>query len=235
MRPRGHGIFELVGLYDDHAQMAYVLKANPLSGKSTEDLKLLVDLGGNFEVEQTPDGLLLRDPFLNGIMIGKAVAIDAKGNRVDVEMVGDGSGITLVVPGAWLAEAAYPVVVDPTIIPWPHSAVNQSDAYIAYDYNPITRTSVNNRAMVVRQRDLAGGDFQPGWPRSGHNRCRVSGRLCAQWQPLCSPHQCQHRRLHRQRVWCGSHGRWHAAGRRHRCHHRAQHCDLEYHRRSPQL
>lgn len=46
---------------------------------------------------------------------GVAQAFDAAGNRIDVLTGVRGSEITLTVPGAWLAKAAFPVTVDPVL------------------------------------------------------------------------------------------------------------------------
>ena len=46
---------------------------------------------------------------------GKTFALDAKGDKVNLTSSWDGESITLTVPGAWLARAEFPVVVDPLV------------------------------------------------------------------------------------------------------------------------
>lgn len=48
---------------------------------------------------------------------GRAFAIDAKGRRVEVLTGHEAGAISLHVPGAWLATAAFPVTVDPLLTP----------------------------------------------------------------------------------------------------------------------
>ncbi len=52
-----------------------------------------------------------------GVVYGAATAIDADGRRLALDSASDGERITLRVPGAWLADARFPVVVDPLLTP----------------------------------------------------------------------------------------------------------------------
>lgn len=50
-----------------------------------------------------------------GLRYGAALAIDALGRTLPLASAWDGAQITLTVPGEWLAEAAWPVLVDPLL------------------------------------------------------------------------------------------------------------------------
>lgn len=51
----------------------------------------------------------------NGVRYGAAFAVDAAGDRLPLSTAWDGEQLRIQVPGAWLARAAWPVVVDPLL------------------------------------------------------------------------------------------------------------------------
>lgn len=51
----------------------------------------------------------------NGVRYGAAFAVDAAGDRLPLATAWDGEHLRIHVPGAWLAHAAWPVVVDPLL------------------------------------------------------------------------------------------------------------------------
>jgi hypothetical protein len=64
--------------------------------------------------EDAHRGITFHDGAGNALVsYGAAIAIDANGARTPVTTGFDGDTIRLTVPGAWLAEAAFPVTIDP--------------------------------------------------------------------------------------------------------------------------
>jgi hypothetical protein len=51
------------------------------------------------------------------LIYGSALAIDAQGRRLEIESAFDGEHLELRVDGAWLAEAALPLLIDPLVSP----------------------------------------------------------------------------------------------------------------------
>ncbi len=78
------------------------------------DLRLAIGVTGDYTLSQDKDGIRFENE-LGSVRYGRARAIDASGNTVDVEEHLVDGGIELIVPGTWLARASYPVTVDPLI------------------------------------------------------------------------------------------------------------------------
>jgi hypothetical protein len=88
------------------------------------------------------------------VRYGAAVAIDANGERTPMETSYDGGNIGLRLSGAWLAGAAFPVVVDPLLTPT--TLVSYLDSIGSFD---VARDDVGNDLFVVYRRAMAANDF----------------------------------------------------------------------------
>lgn len=111
---RWPGITETYDVRPQGVEQSFVLAAPPaLAG----DLRIV----GSFDTElrATPvegahTALVFHDAEGQPLVrYGEATAIDARGRRQPVMTSFDGQQVTLQVDGAWLQQAAYPVVVDP--------------------------------------------------------------------------------------------------------------------------
>ncbi|MEZ5964205.1 MAG: hypothetical protein R3F56_10205 [Planctomycetota bacterium] len=92
------------------------------------------------------------------IEYGAATAIDASGRRAEVATEFDGSRVRLTLGAAWLADAAYPVTVDPltarvTISTWGGTTFGLSS------YPEVARDDENNQLMVFYARQFSATDF----------------------------------------------------------------------------
>jgi hypothetical protein len=115
---RGFGLVEAYLALDQGVEQVFEL-ATPLEHG---DLTLVGRVGTNLQVAVAPSGELR---FLSGgkdvLRYGVAVVFDAQGRHLPVTPQlsnrpgADGWQLSLTVPGDWLAEAAYPVTVDPFI------------------------------------------------------------------------------------------------------------------------
>lgn len=85
------------------------------------------------------------------IRYGEAIAFDRSGNRLDIATSFDGIGrIELTVPQSFLADATFPIVVDPAVGP---VFIADSDFY--NDTNPdVAYDLVNDRYLLVWQRQF---------------------------------------------------------------------------------
>lgn len=85
---------------------------------------------------------------------GAAVAIDAVGRRVAMQTSFDGQNLSLHLSGAWLADAAYPVVVDPLLAP-----VNFATGAEYASALDMARDDSANELGVIYRRSSAGTDY----------------------------------------------------------------------------
>lgn len=89
------------------------------------------------------------------IVVSDAVAIDATGKRLPLDMTWEGNRLAITVPASWLKEASLPIVVDPliggatVISPLTGSGVDLGVAYC----------STQNEWLVVWQRFVAAGNY----------------------------------------------------------------------------
>ncbi|HEX5050285.1 MAG TPA: hypothetical protein VFZ65_00805 [Planctomycetota bacterium] len=90
------------------------------------------------------------------IRYGRASACDAAGNTAAVTTSWDGSRIRLVLSGAFLAEAVYPVVVDPLIA----AVTLASSLPTVYGPAAITaRPETNGRMVIAWSREATASDY----------------------------------------------------------------------------
>ncbi len=124
------GIEEAWQLSTENAQQTFTIAA-PLGAG---DVTVRVGFEGQYSATQDADGVLFSNAA-GSVRYGTATAIDAAGHRTAVrENLSEGA-IDLVVPASFLAEAAYPVVIDPVVstysIDTSSAETNQVD--VAYD------------------------------------------------------------------------------------------------------
>jgi hypothetical protein len=63
-----------------------------------------------------PEGGIVFSNGLGGVRYGKAVVVDASGRRAEMETLIEDGGVELVVPAEFLAEANFPVTIDPLFV-----------------------------------------------------------------------------------------------------------------------
>ncbi|HLU38396.1 MAG TPA: hypothetical protein VK081_03365, partial [Planctomycetota bacterium] len=88
------------------------------------------------------------------VAYGAAVAIDALGRRAAMETAFREGAISLRLSGQWLAQAAFPVVVDPLLSPVTLSTGGEYASGLE-----LARDDVANELMVVYRRASAGTDY----------------------------------------------------------------------------
>lgn len=84
---------------------------------------------------------------------GAAFVFDAAGRRAEIATGLDGDTIRLVVPGAWLAEATWPVTIDPLLAPV------VVDGGSTYESVEVARDSTHDEVMIVRCRAASATDL----------------------------------------------------------------------------
>lgn len=165
---RGSDIEERYEVRPDGIEQTFRL-ARPLPGRG--DLVLTGALSADRELGRSlPDGAGgLVIPLGDGgsrLRYGAVTAIDAKGaRRAGTLAVADGR-VTLTVDGAWLATAAYPVVVDPLI--WIERNVRfQSRPAVAFDFGGSAAGpgATPARYLVAYEADNTAGAPKQIWGR----------------------------------------------------------------------
>lgn len=123
----------------DGLEQTFVLQQRVAEG----DLVVTGEVATALHGEVAPDGggaLLYRDDAGREILTyGRAIAFDARGSRIAVPTTLDGDRISLTVPGAWLAQAAFPVTIDPLLA---SSVVSTSPAALVRDVDVATEPSL---------------------------------------------------------------------------------------------
>jgi hypothetical protein len=116
---RPMGVTELYQALDSGVEQFFILAQN--LSPTGEDLWITSEVKTELRPEsprvRTSRGVVFYagdDPI---VRIGAVIAIDATGRELRAELELDGNQLSIVVNGAWLRQAAYPVVVDPFIGP----------------------------------------------------------------------------------------------------------------------
>lgn len=149
------GVIEAYDVRNDGVEQTFVLQARPTVAGD------LVIVGAiESALRATPSAwqhgdIDFRDAQgVPRVRYGAATAIDARGRRCRMESSYDGSAISLRLSGQWLAEAAYPVVVDPLLAST--TVVTHLAAISSFD---VARDDVANQLMIVCRRASAGSDY----------------------------------------------------------------------------
>ncbi|MCC6781904.1 MAG: hypothetical protein IT457_03590 [Planctomycetes bacterium] len=91
-------------------EQRFVFTALPARGA----LELVVDVESEFDARTTPAGIRFTHA-LGSVGYGRALAIDAKGERLELDTRWDGHAIRIEVPKTYVERAALPLLVDPAI------------------------------------------------------------------------------------------------------------------------
>ncbi len=113
------GVIEAYDLRDDGVEQSFVFPTRPANLRG--DLQVV----GRIDSPVLPVaavGVHGELAFVGaegaGIRYGEAYAVDAEGSRLDLATTWDGSHITLTVPASFVANARYPLVIDPVVGPY---------------------------------------------------------------------------------------------------------------------
>ncbi|MBL8898724.1 MAG: hypothetical protein JNM84_13890 [Planctomycetes bacterium] len=105
-------LVETWDLEPERAEQSFVLDAPLGTGALELRLALRTDL---LLREQGPGELVFEQPSLGVVRYGEAVAIDARGERAALALTIEEGEIALRVPAEFLANASYPLVIDPVL------------------------------------------------------------------------------------------------------------------------
>jgi len=150
-----HGaIDEVWNLAPESAEQTFVLAARPGAG----DLALRVAFATDLAPRADADGFAFENE-LGGVRYGRAFAVDARGARRELATRLESGAIAIDVPASVLADAAYPLVVDPFVSAF---VVDDSPSYD--DYVPdIAYLATTNRYCVVMEEPFSAADHDVYW------------------------------------------------------------------------
>jgi hypothetical protein len=149
---RGSGIVESYEVRRDGIEQAFLFE-EPFPGEG--DLvvrgRIETDLEASTAAE-TEEGIRFEAEGLGGVVYGAVTGIDARGSRAKGRLRFDGTHLELVLPGDFIAGAAYPLVLDPLV--GASSTIlgfDDADPDVAYD-------ATNDLYLVVWERRFAALD-----------------------------------------------------------------------------
>lgn len=114
---RGFGVTEVYLVFDNGIEQLFFLERNPDPTASALIIsgRVLTELQS--PVTTTTRGITFYADERPALHYGPVTVIDAKGRTLRAEMAFTGTHLNIIIDGAWLREATYPVVVDPFIGP----------------------------------------------------------------------------------------------------------------------
>ena len=141
----------LVELYDlapRGVEQRFVLERLPRGG----DLVLRIAVESELEGSTTPEGLRFANEH-GSVLYGLATAIDARGRSAPADTVLADGAIEIRVAEAFLADAAFPLTIDPWISNFP------VDPTVANVFNPdVSFDADSGRFLVVLEREFSASD-----------------------------------------------------------------------------
>ena len=111
-------------------------------------------------VDAARDGIVFEVEALGGVSFGAVTGIDAEGNRAAGWLRFDGTHLDLVLPGSFVDEAVFPLVLDPLIGPTvPITGGYDLDPDVAYDATYDVYLVVWERTFSSTDHDVLGQRF----------------------------------------------------------------------------
>ncbi|HEV8111846.1 MAG TPA: hypothetical protein VGR31_03665 [Planctomycetota bacterium] len=142
------GVVEVYDLAARSVEQSFVFSELPAAG----DLVVRMNVTTDLSVAGAADGVRFSNE-LGSVTYTGATVVDAHGRSAALAASSNGTSLELVVPGAFLASAAYPVVIDPVISTFPVDTTSPSD------YSPDTAYDFGfNRYLVVEEETFSGTD-----------------------------------------------------------------------------
>jgi hypothetical protein len=152
---RPAGITERYVVGDDYVEQLFVL-SEPLA------LDGNLEVAGQFETALTPE---LVDPFkgvrfLDGgvdvLHYSGATVFDATGRETPAPLSLDGGRVTITVPEEWLAEASYPVTIDPRL---EGGLINVAYLTLDQDEPAVAYSTLSGQYLVVFESSSGSGNI----------------------------------------------------------------------------
>lgn len=150
--PRG-ALVEVIDTHQDHLEQSFVFATLPNRGAIAVDVRMATAL----QVEALADGVRFRNEF-GHIDYTKAIAVDANGDRLPLDIVWTGAGVHLEIPASFVAHAQLPIVLDPVLNYWYGLGSGISALQHDSDVASIQVSGLGGRTLIVWQRQFSSTD-----------------------------------------------------------------------------
>lgn len=148
---------EHLDLRPEGVEQIFVVDARP--GPNPKRLEVTIDVDSMLRFAHADDakGLVFEYPGFGGITYGLATVFDARGRSVSFAPVWRDNTICLSVPADFLAEATFPLTIDPVIRTFALSttSVDEVDPDVAYDAGSDTWIVVYEERVSAIDSDIA--------------------------------------------------------------------------------
>ncbi len=153
IRTERGALTEVVATSLENLEQSFVFHALPNRGPIAVDVRM----HGEFTTEALGNGLRFGNEF-GHIDYTKAVAVDATGQRLPLDIVWTGECAHMEIPAAFVAKARLPIVLDPVLNSWYLLASGQTQLQHDSDVASIQATSIGGRTLFVWQRQWSTTD-----------------------------------------------------------------------------
>ncbi|MFT5200287.1 MAG: sulfatase activating formylglycine-generating enzyme [Planctomycetota bacterium] len=123
---------------------------------STKDLVLNISVDTQLQPSELADGLTYRN-VLGGVDYRHAIVVDGAGKTLELQIIPTTDGLSLTVPGSYLAQAISPVVVDPILSTYQIQTGlgrDQQAPDVAYDLSSNVFAYVQSSAFSATDSDV---------------------------------------------------------------------------------
>lgn len=144
-------VVEVVDTRLEQLEQSFVFGTLPNRGAIAVD----VHVGSEFAVAPIADGLRFANEF-GHVDYTKAVAVDARGQRLPLAIEWTGDSAHIEIPASFVEQAQLPIVLDPVLNYWYGIASGQTA--LQHDSDVASFQALGGRTLIVYQRDFSASD-----------------------------------------------------------------------------
>ncbi|MCU0865364.1 MAG: hypothetical protein MUC36_16395 [Planctomycetes bacterium] len=144
---------EVVETRLDSLEQSFVFETLPSRGAIAVDVRIT----GELQPSLLDNGIRFGNEF-GHVDYTKAVAIDAKGERLPLAITWTGEAAHMEIPASFVERAQLPIVLDPVLNYWFGIASGQTQYQHDSDVATIQASGIGGRTLIVYQRDYSLGD-----------------------------------------------------------------------------
>ena len=144
---------EVVETRLDSLEQSFVFDTLPSRGAIAVDVRI----SGDLQPSLLDNGIRFGNEF-GHVDYTKAVAVDAKGERLPLAITWTGDAAHMEIPASFVERAQLPIVLDPVLTYWFGIASGQTQYQHDSDVATIQASGIGGRTLIVYQRDFSVGD-----------------------------------------------------------------------------
>ncbi|HND56845.1 MAG TPA: hypothetical protein PLV92_30710, partial [Pirellulaceae bacterium] len=142
---------EVIDTHLDHLEQSFVFDRLPQRGALAVDVRLT----GELQPSLLQDGVRFENEF-GHVDYTHAVAIDAAGRRLPLEIAWNGATAHMEIPAAFVADAQLPIVLDPVLNYW--YGIASGVTQLQHDSDVASFQQSGGRTLIVYQRQFSTTD-----------------------------------------------------------------------------